>query len=361
MDESRRLIRRMLCEAEGDAGGVSGSGGVSGPAGSSEGSGGGGGGAEGPSGTMKSRDLGSLDAPYLTRKKKKCPREALRSIVGSQGPTVLVLEAQELPKDIWDVVKNPQVRDWAGIQSEPEELGHGSFGVAYTTDDPDVVLKVTTDKDEFDAVNRLLAEDADLENVAKFYGVATATDDRGTPRFYLILLERLYSLESVEWTEDDADHLFEALVRYANDLTGRLPSQDSKLQVLLHHWDTYSPERFQQWLEMSTPPPDPEDYAQGHADPQYNYHSTMQRDMEASKEYWRMLFEVGGVAEELAIGVISALAQLQEHGIDFYDVHGGNVMADKSGTVKVMDLGVSRTAGPTIRLTPVIKLGDENV
>jgi hypothetical protein len=367
MDESRRIVRRMLCEAEGDvAGGVSGAsggapavGGGSGQAGGVEGSDGDGDGSEGSSGPMKSRDLGRPEGKYFVR--KKCPREAIRGIVGQQGPTILVLEAQELPDDIWDVVKNQQVRDWAGIQrKDPKKLGHGSFGVAYTTDDPNVVLKVTTDKDEFDATNRLLAENVDLENVAKFYGVATVTDTKGTPRFWLILLERLYPLDRAGYEEAFADDLFEALARYTNDLVGRSPSQDSKTQILLHNWDAYSPERFQQWLERTVPEPDPADYEGGVQDSYYQYDANMQRQEEEDKGQWRILFEVGGIADGLSIDVISALAQLQEHGIDFYDVHGGNVMADKNGTVKVMDLGVSQTAGPTIRLTPVIKLGDED-
>jgi hypothetical protein len=292
---------------------------------------------------MKSRDLGrQLGIGYrCCPDKKKCPRESIRGILSKPRA---VIQLDENIRGPLEAVKHPVVRKWAGISEDPDILGAGSYGVAFTTDNPGVVLKITEDKAEFLAVSRLLDEDANLTHVAEFYDAVTIRT--GPHRvYYGILVERLYPLDNAGFGTDQMKSLDEAINRFANDKLGFLPHEDVSRAVEEHYWTERSVGDFQQWLLTDPPKPDPSEYADGEDDPDYHFHLDTYEDELRSRSTWRSVFGENGLGEGLAEGVIIGLVELLSHGISFGDIHSGNVMSSRDGVVKLLDPGVSRTEG----------------
>lgn len=183
-------------------------------------------------------------------------------------------------------------------------LGSGANGHAFVQkDDPTKVLKITIDDTEANACARLVG--VELKNVAKIFEVYKLKISARTK--YLIVQERLNEFSSQE---------------------------EMYIDTLFYMWEDY----------------DSIDIAKYKNFKQFWEHYL---DFLSSKNIGRCAADAGMATEDfkkllsskkfliIAEQLFNGLRELGKNKIKFYDYHAGNVLKDRQGNLKIIDLGVS--------------------
>jgi len=191
-------------------------------------------------------------------------------------------------------------------------IGAGSNGAAFYLENSDNVLKITKDPNEANASNYIKGEK--FTNIVNIYRVFTF---KVLPGFYFIEQEQL---------KDDYENVLEGYLykfnidvilpgrQYPSDETYSYEIIGDKLSRLLKATDKLKVDNKKiNYIELA-------EYI----------------DEEGSQKFY--------------LDMINASEELRDNNISFGDFHRGNIMVDKNGNYKIIDLGLSRSPKSKIEM-----------
>jgi hypothetical protein len=218
-----------------------------------------------------------------------------------------------------------QAQELFGTTKRPKALGCGVFACVFEHKDPGKVVKITRDPSDVAG----LLKGQGLPQVPKVYASHKLA---GQPRW---TTPRVRQFKWQEWP--DEPEAFALIVEKLRVLTG---SEKSKWQQRIARMHRFKRQEESKRKIIAagggkTAPPDPFAKTKSYTRPTIS-------DMAKAVCPKRPLIEAASCA--LRIRELNKMAtDLRERGVDWVDIHAGNIGVDKNGRWKAIDLGAATT------------------